>query len=53
MFSLRKQFDRVIDRIKDVWPNSGETIINYYDTNIKVEDFFNRVDEIAKALVAL
>lgn len=53
LISLRKKYNRVIDKIRDAWPNSEEIIINYCDTEIKVGDFFNRVDEIAKSLVAL
>lgn len=49
----RKKFDRVIDRIKYVWPNLEETIINYYDTKISVEEFFDRIDKIAKSLTFL
>ncbi len=49
----RKKYNRIIDRIKDSWPNSKETIINYYDTEIKVEQFFNRVEEVAKSLMSL
>lgn len=49
----RKKYNRVIDKIKDSWPNTEETIINYYDTKIKVGEFFNRIEEVAKSLTAL
>ena len=49
----RKKYIRVIDKIKEAWPNFNETIINYYDTKIKAGDFFCRIDEIAKSLIAL
>lgn len=49
----RKKFDRILDKLKDVWTNPDEAIINYYDSEIKVGDFFHRVDEVAKALTAL
>lgn len=48
----RKKISRVVDRIKESWPNSEETIINYYDSKITVSDFFYRINEIARALVA-
>ena len=53
LFFMRKKIDRIIDRVKDVWPNQDATIINYYDTNIKVSDFFDRIYEVAKSLNAL
>lgn len=53
LIHLRKKYNRVIDKIKEAWPNSEETIINYCDSKIKVGEFFSRVDEIAKSLVAL
>jgi len=46
-------FNTILDRIKMVWQNPDETIINYYDTEIKVRDFFERVDKVAKSLVAI
>ncbi len=49
----RKKFSRILDKLKDVWTNPDETIINYYDTEIKAGDFFNRVYEVAKSLAAL
>lgn len=49
----RKKFDRILDKLKDVWTNPEETIIDYYDTEIKTGDFFNRIDAVAKALTAL
>ena len=48
-----KKYNRIIDKIKDAWQNPEESIINYYDTEIKAGDFFNRVYDVAKSLVAL
>ncbi|MBP3939233.1 MAG: acyl--CoA ligase [Clostridia bacterium] len=53
MISARPSFDSILDRIKTVWQNPDETIINYYDTKIKVGEFFNRVNQVAKSLVAM
>ena len=49
----RKNYDRIIDNIRDVWTDPDETIINYYDTQITVKEFFDRVDAIAKSLCAI
>ena len=53
LISLRKNYNSIMDRIKESWQNLEETIINYYDTEIKVRDFLNRIEEIAKSLVSL
>lgn len=49
----RPAFNSILDRVKMVWQNPDETIINYYDTEIKVGDFFDRVNQVAKSLVAM
>lgn len=49
----RKTHERIIDNIRDVWTDPDEVIINYYDTNITVKEFFERVDAIAKSLYAM
>ena len=49
----RKNYDRIIDNIRDVWTDPDETIINYYDTQITVKEFLDRVDAIAKSLCAI
>lgn len=48
----RKNYERIIDNVRDVWTDPEETIINYYDTNITVKEFFDKVDAIAKSLHA-
>lgn len=48
----RKVYHRIIDNIRDVWPDPDEVIINFYDTHITVKEFFDRVDAIAKSLHA-
>lgn len=54
LFSPTKPtFNKILDRIKMVWQNPEETIINYYDTEIKVGEFFDRVNQVAKSLVAM
>lgn len=53
LLAPKPTFDKILDRIKMVWQNPDETIINYYDTEIKVGEFFNRVNQIAKSLVAM
>lgn len=53
LISSRKKFNRIIDKLKSVWTNPKETIINYYDTEIKVEVFFENVYSISKSLIAL
>ena len=53
LISARPSFDCILDRVKMVWQNPDETIINYYDTEIKVGEFFNRVNQVAKSLVAM
>ena len=41
---LEMQSAKILDRIKMVWQNPDETIINYYDTAIKVGEFFEKVN---------
>ena len=53
LLSARPSFDKVLDRIKMVWQNPDETIINYYDTAIKAGEFFERIEQVAKSLVAM
>lgn len=56
IFALREQgkkYARILEKLKDVWTNPEDVMINYYDTEIKAGDFFNRVDEAAKSLIAL
>lgn len=49
----RKKFDRILDKLKDIWTNPKEAIINYYDTEIEAGTFFNVIDDVAKALATL
>lgn len=49
----RKNYERIIDNVRDVWVDPDEVIINYYDTHITVKEFFDRVDVIAKSLCAI
>ena len=53
LLSARPSFNSILDRIKMVWQNPNETIINYYDTEIKAKDFFEQVERVAKSLVAM
>ena len=53
LLSPKPTFNKILDRIKMVWQNPDETIINYYDTEIKVGEFINRVNQVAKSLVAM
>lgn len=48
----RKNYDRIIDNIRDVWTDPDETIINFYDTQITAKEFFDRVCKVAKSLHA-
>ena len=49
LLSVRPSFNKILDRIKMVWQNPNETIINYYDTAIKMGAFFERADQVAKS----
>ncbi len=53
LLAARPSFVKIADRIKMVWQDPGETIINYYDTAIKAGDFFERAEQVAKSLVAM
>jgi len=53
LLSARPTFNSVLERIKMVWQNPEETIINYYDTAIKAGTFFEKVNQVAKSLVAM
>lgn len=53
LLSPKPTFNKILDRIKMVWQNPEETIINYYDTEIKVGEFLNSVNIVAKSLVAM
>lgn len=35
----RKNYERIIDNVRDVWADPDEVIINYYDTYITVKEF--------------
>lgn len=48
-----KKYTKILDKLKDVWTDPDDAIINYYDTEIKAGDFFNRVNEVAKSFIAL
>ncbi|MCH5210781.1 MAG: hypothetical protein J1F01_07440 [Oscillospiraceae bacterium] len=52
LFNERKRYDKIMDKLKDVW-HDNETIIEYYGTEITTNDFFDRIEDIAKALCAL
>ncbi len=53
LLSARPSFNRILDRVKMVWQNPDETIIKYYDTAIKAGEFFKRIEQVAKSLVAM
>lgn len=53
LLSARPSFDKIADRIRMVWQNPDETIINYYDTAITVGEFFGKINQVAKSLVAI
>ena len=53
LISARPSFDCILDRVKMVWQNPDETIINYYDTAIKAGEFFERIEQVAKSLVTM
>lgn len=53
LLSAKPAFNSVLERIKMVWSNPEETIINYYDTAIKAGDFFESVNQVANSLVAM
>lgn len=50
LFTKRKKYNKILDKLMDVWVNEDDEIINYYDTNIKVKDFFDKIKSIAKSL---
>lgn len=50
----REKYDKILDKLMNVWPNEEEDMINYYgSSDIKVKDFFSSVECVAKSLVAL
>lgn len=53
LLSARPTFNNILERIKMVWQNPDEAIINYYDTAIKAGEFFKRIEQVAKSLVAM
>lgn len=53
LLSARPSFDKIADRIRMVWQNPDETIVNYYDTAITVGEFFSKINQVAKSLVAI
>lgn len=53
MFTQKPNFNKILDRIKLVWQSPEETIVNYYDTEIKAGEFFDRVNQVAKSLIAV
>ncbi len=53
VLAQRKVFTSIYQKLRTVWTNDKEPIINYYDTHITVGDFFQRVEEVAKSLCAI
>lgn len=49
----RQKYERIIDNIRAVWTNPDEVIVNFYDTEITVKDFFEKVYAIARSLHAM
>lgn len=44
---------KIIERLYEVWKDRTEFIFNYYDENISVEDFFGKINAIARSLKAI
>lgn len=52
VLAQRKYYHSIYENLRAIWNDEKEYIINYYDTLITTKDFFQRVDQIAKALIA-
>jgi len=50
LFHFPKENSTVFEKLQKVWNQEDESIINYYDTEITVRDFCNKVYQIAGAL---
>lgn len=49
----RKKYNKVVDLLKEVWFDSNDILINYYDEEISSGLFFQNVEKTAKALKSL
>lgn len=53
VISQRKPYKSIYENLRAVWTDESETIINYYDTNITIKEFFSRVEQVKKSLYAI
>ena len=53
VFTQRKSYKSIYENLSAVWTDESKTIINYYDTNIRTKDFFERVEQIKKSLYSV
>lgn len=53
LFLQKKTSNKILDRIKSVWQDNEEIIINYYDTKITAGEFFSTIEKVAKSLTVL
>ena len=53
LLSQERKLSSIYDKIRNVWTDDEETIINYYDTTISTKDFFEKVHMVAKSLISL
>lgn len=54
MYTERKQYNKIIDYIKDVWKeHDNDDMIHYYGKDITAKEFFENVERTAKSLKTL
>ena len=53
LLSQERKTLSIYDKLKSVWTDENETIINYYDTEITTKDFFEKVHMAAKSLISM
>lgn len=53
LLSQERKMSSIYDKLKNVWTDENEAIINYYDTEITTKDFFEKVHMVAKSLISM
>lgn len=53
LFTQRKPCHSIYEKLRAIWTEDNETIINYYDTQITTKEFFDKVHSVAKALCSI
>ncbi len=54
LFAPKKQYNKVIDYIRDTWAGAeNDTMIHYYGSDVTAKEFFDMVESCARSLKAM